>query len=381
MTGLSAGVTFWFRARLVDRTGNIGPWSDWVMGQSSADATAILEYITGQISETELGQSLLARINLIDGDGPGSVNDRIGALADAIEYSPNNAYLAGDSVRDGQRLYQAKIDVPADAVGANAPPNTTYWLDVGQVVQSADGLALQVSQNTASLELLDGKVTAAASSLEVLQAAYRDDDGEGDLAAALNGWDSSARITEESRTRASDNEAMAERVTQLQASVGDNSAAIQTTQQTVASLNGDLSAMYSVKLQLTQDGKYYAAGMGLGIENTPEGMQSQVLFQADRFAVINTANGVISTPFVIQGGQVFINSAVIGDGTIDMAKIATALQSTNYVAGEQGWRLDKAGTFELNGSVAGQGRMKITNQLVEVFDSNGVRRVRLGIWA
>jgi len=414
MTGLAAGVTFWFRARLIDRTGNIGPWSDWVMGQSSADATAILEYIAGQISETELGQSLLDRINLIDGDGPGSVNDRIRELTDALEYSPHNAYQAGDSVRDGQRLYQAKIDVPADPDGANAPPNATYWLDIGQVVQSANGLALQVEQNTASLELLDGKVTAAASSLEVLQAAYRDDDGEGDLADALNGWDASARITQESRTRASENSAMAERITQLQAqvtdeigasiteierviadefsavaettqqlqaAVGENSSAIKTTQQTVASLNGDLSAMYSVKLQLTQDGKYYGAGMGIGIENTPEGMQSQVLFQADRFAVINVANGQITTPFVIQGGQVYINSAVIGDASITMAKIADSLQSTNYVANQQGWRLDKAGTFEINGSVAGQGRMQITHQLLQVWDANNVRRIRLGIWS
>jgi len=411
MTGLAAGVTFWFRARLIDRTGNIGPWSDWVMGQSSADATAILEYIAGQISETELGQNLLDRINLIDGDGPGSVNDRIRELTDALEYSPHKSYQAGDSVRDGQRLYQAKIDVPVDPDGANAPPNATYWLDIGQVVQSASGLALQVEQNTASLELLDGKVTAAASSLEVLQAAYRDDDGEGDLADALNGWDASARITQESRTRASENSAMAERLTQLQAqvtdeigasiteierviadefsavaettqqlqaTVGENSSAIQTTQQTVASLNGDLSAMYSVKLQLTQDGKYYAAGMGLGIENTPQGMQSQVLFQADRFAVINTANGVITSPFVIQGGQVFINSAVIGDASITMAKIADALQSTNYVAGQQGWRLNKSGTFEINGSVAGQGRMQMTHRALKFWDGNNVLRVQAG---
>ncbi|OYW94249.1 MAG: host specificity protein J, partial [Pseudomonadales bacterium 32-61-5] len=213
MTGLAAGVTFWFRARLIDRTGNIGPWSGWVIGQSSADATAILEYITGQITETELGQNLLARINLIDGDGPGSVNYRIGELADAIEYSPNNAYLAGDSVRDGQRLYQAKIDVPADPYGANAPPNTTYWLDVGQVVQSADGLALQVSQNTASIEEIDGAITAQASTLEALQATWRDDDGEGELADALRGWQTQAQYAQEVRVRATDNEAMAERVT------------------------------------------------------------------------------------------------------------------------------------------------------------------------
>lgn len=414
MTGLAAGVTFWFRARLIDRTGNIGPWSDWVMGQSSADATAILEYIAGQISETELGQNLLDRIDLIDGNGPGSVNERIqdavSQAVDALAYDPDSTYAESDVVRGGpggRRLYQALQAVPVNT----PPPNAAYWMDIGQVVQSANGLALQVEQNTASLELLDGKVTAAASSLEVLQAAYRDDDGEGDLADALNGWDASARITQESRVRASENEAMAERVTQLQAqvtdeigasiteierviadefsavaettqqlqaAVGDNTSAIQTTQQAVASLDGELATMYSIKLGITQDGKYYAAGMGLGIENTPSGMQSQVLFQADRFAVINTANGVITTPFVIQGGQVFINSAVIGDASITMAKIADALQSTNYVAGQQGWRLDKSGTFEINGSVAGQGRMQMTHRALKFWDGNNVLRVQAG---
>ncbi len=143
-------------------------------------------------------------------------------------------------------------------------------------------------------------------------------------------------------------------------------------------MDGKLAAMWSVKLGVTANGTYYAAGMGIGIENTPEGMQSQVLFQADRFAVINVANGQITTPFVIQGGQVFINSAVIGDGTIDMAKIATALQSTNYVAGQQGWRLDKAGTFEINGSVAGQGRMQLTNRALKFWDGNDVLRIQAG---
>jgi hypothetical protein len=61
-----------------------------------------------------------------------------------------------------------------------------------------------------------------------------------------------------------------------------------------------------------------------------------------------------------------------------MAKIATALQSTDYVAGQQGWRLDKAGTFEINGSVAGQGRMQMTNRALKVFDANNVLRVQLG---
>nr|WP_275045044.1 DUF1983 domain-containing protein [Pseudomonas citronellolis] len=174
--------------------------------------------------------------------------------------------------------------------------------------------------------------------------------------------------------------AQASSLSQLSAEVDDASAAVQTTQQAVAGLQDGLQAMYSVKLQVTSNGKIYGAGMGIGIENTPSGMQSQVLFQADRFAVINTANGAISTPFVIQSGQVYINSAIIGDSTIGMAKIADVLQSTDYIAGQRGWRLTKAGSFELNSTVAGQGRLVMTNQRIEIYDVNGVLRVRLGIW-
>ncbi|MFC2974702.1 DUF1983 domain-containing protein [Azotobacter bryophylli] len=172
--------------------------------------------------------------------------------------------------------------------------------------------------------------------------------------------------------------ALAVRIDTVEAAAGENSAAIQQTSQALASLDGSLQAMWSVKLQVTQDGKYYAAGMGLGIENTPAGLQSQILFQADRFAVINTANGAISTPFVIQSGQVFINSAVIGDGTITSAKIAGYLQSTNYVAGQTGWKLSLDGPFEINGAVANKGRMMMNNQAIKFWDANNVLRVQLG---
>src|SRR5690625_7588231 len=70
MTGLKAAQVFYFRARLVDRTGNIGPWSDWVYGQSSADADEILDYIARQLNDSELGQHMreeIERIAEIDG--------------------------------------------------------------------------------------------------------------------------------------------------------------------------------------------------------------------------------------------------------------------------------------------------------------------------
>ncbi|MCO1667780.1 hypothetical protein FA460_34035, partial [Pseudomonas aeruginosa] len=86
-------------------------------------------------------------------------------------------------------------------------------------------------------------------------------------------------------------------------------------------------------------------------------------------------------PVSIVGGQMFINNAMIQDGSITNAKIGNSIQSNNYVAGQTGWRLDKTGAFEINGSVAGQGRVVITNQLISVYDSNNVLRVRMGIWS
>ncbi|WP_459376096.1 TipJ family phage tail tip protein [Serratia sp. ser-z] len=179
MTGLAAGVNFWFQARLVDKLGNTGPWTNWVQGTSSEDASEVLDYLKGKITETELGQELL------------------GPVEDA----------------------------------------------------------------------------------------------------------------------------------------------------------GKLKDMWSVKVGQTVDGKLYTAGIGVGVENTPEGMQSQVLILADRFAVLNTADGqgsAVSAPFAIEGGQVFMNSAFIKDAAIDSAKIAQQIQSSNYIDGQRGWAIDKSGAAQFH---------------------------------
>ncbi|MEG5794459.1 DUF1983 domain-containing protein, partial [Enterobacter hormaechei] len=105
---------------------------------------------------------------------------------------------------------------------------------------------------------------------------------------------------------------------------------------------------------------------------------SQVLFVADRFAVMAQAGGAVSLPFVIQNGQTFIRDTFIQDGTISNAKIGNYIQSNNYVAGSVGWKLDKSGTFENYGSTAGEGAMKQTNQTISVRDSNNGLRVQIG---
>ncbi|NJX68080.1 host specificity protein J, partial [Escherichia coli] len=91
----------------------------------------------------------------------------------------------------------------------------------------------------------------------------------------------------------------------------DQSAAIQQIQKVQVDTNNNLSSMWAVKLQQMQDGRLYIAGIGAGIENTPDGMQSQVLLAADRIAMINPANGNTKPMFVGQGDQIFMNEVFL----------------------------------------------------------------------
>lgn len=406
MQALKAGAQFFFWARLVDRTGNIGPFypdGNGVMGMASADAAPVLDLIAGQVGRTELGQDINDEIDKIPG-----LQAQIDALDGMSAYDPESVYLEGDLVVVGKRIYQATQLVPVDT----SPPNAAYWVDVGQVLVTANGLARQVEINTTSITELDGVVMAAASSLQALQAAYRDDTGEGDLADALQGYNASASFAQEVKTRASQNAAMVQRQTELTAEVGDvggsvselesvvvtdreatsqaiqqvraeigeTSAAVQVVSEAQADTDGKFKTMYSVKMQVNADGQLVAAGFGLGIEQDEEGvLQSQFLVSADRFAIVSTlAGGQVFTPFTVQDGQVFMRSAFIQDGSITMLKIGQALQSDDYVAGVKGWRLDKAGNLEFNGPAPGGGRLTMTNRAIKVYDENNVKRVQLG---
>lgn len=373
LQGLAAGVSFFFWARLVDRTGNIGPWypvDNGVLGQSGMDASPILDLIAGQIGETELGKELIDKI-----DG---LQDQIDALDGLKAYDPCEPYVKDQMVVVDGRIYQAKGPVPADASGANSPPNANLWIDVGQSVQAANGLAQQVQTNKTNIETVDGKVTATAESLQALRASARDADAEGDLAGALHQWDATAAFAEEVKVSASRDEVIVRKTETLEATMNDTTAAVQTISQAQVNADEKASTMWAVKMQLNSQGKYVVAGIGLGIENGPAGLQSQFIINADRFAVVNDINGTPASLFAIQDGQTFIQAAFIADGTITNAKIGSFISSTNYVPGVQGWRLNKDGTLEINGAIAGQGRLTITHRAVKVFDSNDRLRVQLG---
>ncbi|MGI2201005.1 phage tail tip fiber protein [Shewanella baltica] len=411
--------------------------SDEALAKSIASVAATMDkntaaIITEQMARTTADESLANQIISISAtvDANGALikaeqtarADADSALAQNITTVQAAVNIAQQGVTQNTAAIQAEQTARADADSALAQNITTVQASAtaanaaASTAQSAANSAAQAAADAAGLAGTKGKVliqsTAPAAADRLAQNLWIDTTGNANTPKRWSGsaWvavtdkaatdaasaaaaaqaaanaaqqgvtQNAAAIQTEQTARANADSALATQITTVQATANNASAAVQQTSTALADLDGKLQAMYSVKVGVTADGKYYGAGMAIGIENTPDGMQSQVLFTADRFAIVNqiTGTSTITTPFAVQSGQVFINSAVIGDGTITNAKIGSYIQSTNYVAQTTGWKLDKAGVFEINGYTAGQGRMQISNNRIDVYDPDGNLVSRMG---
>ncbi|MCM7642587.1 phage tail protein [Enterobacter hormaechei subsp. xiangfangensis] len=495
--GLKAGQIFWYRAQLVDRSGNESGYTDFVRGQASIDVSDITDAILEEIKETDTFKDLI--------ESAVESSEKFAELADAIKENANGLAAAVGSNKQtaeaiiGNALAIADVVVRQTAQqGANSAKfeqlreviatetearvtdvtrleaktaqNEAGITDVRQALATetearasavsqltaatqaasdkADSAAAVGAQNTASITDLSQVVTdldsSMASRLEELGA--QTDKASGGIqnnAIALitstlaqvdqqvrlsaQYGDSKASIDRIDNVMASDREATARSLLSLQTDVNGNKAAINSLNQTfsnyqqatatqingitatinghtsaittnaqaIANVNGDLNAMYSIKVAIDSNGNQYAAGMGIGVQNTPSGMQSQVLFLADRFAVMAQAGGAVSLPFVIQNGQTFIRDTFIQDGTISNAKIGNYIQSSTWDGtGNVGWHINKSGYATFN-NVTVRGSIYATNGNFSfngsgnttVINGNGVTinipgggRIVLGTW-
>ena len=230
----------------------------------------------------------------------------------------------------------ARTDTASGGIQSNSIALITSTL--AQVDQQVR-LSAQYGDSKASIDRIDNVMAsdreATARSLLSVQ-------------AEVNG--NKASINSLNQTFSDYQQATATQINGITATINGHTSAITTNAQAIANVNGDLKAMYSIKVAVDANGKQYAAGMGIGVQNTPSGMQSQVLFLADRFAVMAQAGGAVSLPFVIQNGQTFINDAFFRDASIQFGKITDSLKSDNFVSGSSGagWNLPKSGNAELN---------------------------------
>jgi hypothetical protein len=186
-------------------------------------------------------------------------------------------------------------------------------------------------------------------------------------------------LTSTVTTQGATQTSQSQQIVSLQSSVGGNTAQLQQQATTIADSANKIASSYSVRLALSSGGQYYAAGFGLGLDNSSGALQSSFVVSADRFAVLNTVAGnVLTAPFAVVNGQTFISDAFIQDGSITNAKIGEVIQSNNWVSGQAGWAISKTGYFEMNGNTPGAGRIVITSAGVKVYDQNGTLRVQLG---
>ncbi|HHE4670242.1 TPA: DUF1983 domain-containing protein [Escherichia coli] len=334
--GLKAGQIFWYRAQLVDRTGNESGYTDWVRGQASIDVSDITDAILEDMKGSDTFKDLIE--NAVDS------NEKIAGMADEIKnHADELEQQAKDILENADGLAQAEVKIDEISVSMDG---MTGGVKNSAIAIIQNGLAQVVSRrsqtatnagNSASIDRVD--TTIADTSQAVARALVTLD------AEAGGNISNSTDLTE---TLADFTQASATKINTLTVKSGENSAAINVNAQAIADVNGNLSAMYNIKVGVSSNGQYYAAGMGIGVENTPSGMQSQVIFLADRFAVTTMVGGTVTLPFVIQNGQAIIRDTVIGDGTISNAKIGNYIQSNNYVAGSAGWKLNKAGDAEFN---------------------------------
>lgn len=334
--GLKAGQIFWYRAQLVDRSGNESGYTEWVRGQASIDVSDITDVILEEIKDSDTFKDLIE--NAVDS------NEKIAGMADEIKnHADELEQQAKDILENADGLAQAEVKIDEISVSMDG---MTGGVKNSAIAIIQNGLAQVVSRrsqtatnagNSASIDRVD--TTIADTSQAVARALVTLD------AEAGGNISNSTDLTE---TLADFTQASATKINTLTVKSGENSAAINVNAQAIADVNGNLSAMYNIKVGVSSNGQYYAAGMGIGVGNTPSGMQSQVIFLADRFAVTTAAGNSVALPFVIQNGETFIRASFIQDGTIENAKIGNYIQSNNYAAGSAGWKLNKTGDAEFN---------------------------------
>ncbi|WP_063862670.1 host specificity protein J, partial [Enterobacter hormaechei] len=379
--GLKAGQIFWYRAQLVDRSGNESGYTEWVRGQASIDVSDITDAILEDMKGSDTFKDLIE--NAVDS------NEKIAGMADDIKQANDElAQQAQEIAKNAQDI--GKVQTSVTNLSSTVGDVSSSLSELEQTVATADtALGQRIDNISVSVDGMTGGVKNSAIAIiqgnlaqvaarKTLSASVAGNSAQLDridevivnekeatarsllsLQTDVNG--NKASINSLNQTFSDYQQATATQINGITATVNGHTSAITTNAQAIANVNGDLSAMYNIKVGVSSNGQYYAAGMGIGVENTPSGMQSQVIFLADRFAVTHQAGATVTLPFVIQNGQTIIRDTVIGDGTIGNAKIGSYIQSSTWDGtGNVGWHINKSGYATFN-NVTVRGSIYATN--------------------
>ena len=399
---LPGGFTNWYRARTVDRIGNVSPWTDFVRGQASINVDDILGDILDDILNSpefeDFKENATISANKIKYQAQAIIQNALATDADLKWTRKEN----GKRKAEYGQAVQLIADETQARVTAIEELRATINDDIGASIKEVkDAIATEEEARAQAVQSLETKFNkeiegvkqeTAASIGQVNQAVSNESEARAQAVQSLDAkftrqigeldkvieQEVSANISKVEQAIANEAEARASADNVLSARMGNAEAAIAQKVDSWANAGG-AGARYEMKLGLTYNGVNYSAGMFMGLVADGAGIRSQVLFDAGRFGILSSAGGGYTLPFVVENGQVIMNSAIIKHGSITNAMIGGDIRSNTYVWNQAGWRLDKNGIFEnYGGGAPGQGAMKQTNDQITVRDANGVVRVQIG---
>ncbi|MNO56918.1 hypothetical protein D3C76_474410 [compost metagenome] len=252
--------------------------------------------------------------------------------------------------------------------------NTPSPFVAGPSARAVSGQATAISQLNTTVNQQGTAITAQASRLDGLYVQVNPE-MEGDstgLAGAAGGL---VGVWTEQSARIEDGVAMGKRVDTVQSQVGDVSASVQQVSETIAGVDGKVSAMTTIKAETLSGGRRVMAGLALG----SDGETAEILAYAQRFAIVDESSGQMTLPFVVSNGQVFINQAVINQAFIQNLVLGMTLRS--QAVNSQGLPLIEinlvTGAFTVRGQ-DGNGSTLLNNGGLYVYDANGIERTAVG---
>ncbi|HEJ9486110.1 TPA: DUF1983 domain-containing protein, partial [Proteus mirabilis] len=361
MAGLAAGIAFYFRARLVDKTGNQSEWTEFVRGESEFDVGTILPELDGHFMSSEAGQQLDTKLSWLS---------ETAIIQSNASHRTSRDLLVkhGQSQADIKELWQVR-----------ATDNESWAQTVTQLYSSIND-----AENTFNSEIKEVKTTISdldkafgQTSTEIRtelkttnDATNKRIDGTNqDLASTnqkLGNTDKemgriAADVISNTKAISEANQASAEDRKQVQVQFGKQQGMIEEKMQATFNQTGDGVVTHSINITIVHDKvKYNAAGQVISAQVKNGKLESFFGYNANNFAWYNPANGKMELFMYAKNGQMFIRDLFIEDGSITNAKIGNVIQSNNYVAGKSGWIINKNGFGEFQ-NIKARGEIEATS--------------------
>lgn len=311
MAGLSAGVAFYFRAKLVDKTGNQSEWTEFIRGESEFDVGTILPELDGHFMSSEAGQQLSERLDW---------NAETAIILSNADSQLSRSLLVkhGQSQAGIKELWQVR-----------ATDNEAWAQKVKEIYSAVGDNTSAIKETQTSITKLD----------EAFGQRFTEIRTEMDKAQA--------DIISNSTAISNTDKAFAENKTQVQAKFDKQEGMIQEKMQATFNQSGDGVVTHSINITIVHNGtKYNAAGQVISAQVKNGKLESFFGYNANNFAWYNPANGKMELFMYAKNGQFFVRDLFIEDGSITNAKIGNVIQSNNYVAGKSGWIINKNGYAE-----------------------------------